>query len=378
MGKLWIVGLGSVRELIWIRAAESACGLRRANEAVSSDTAIVGAACHARTRSLSVRRRVLRQTLIALFAFAAGALADEARPLPLNKSNILRSGGSYFVEGRQEIPWAQELSVQKKTRIVGRGAGATLVVGGALQVRGVRGQEVIFENFVIEVSERCQRVHLDNVTLRGCSIRTAKGKTCEARVHIETCDFEATPIDLLLSKGKVTILNSRIVSLVRLVAVPAKGKTKSAVHALFNTSNLDREVEVTGVNDFVLRACALSGQKIELKNCEKLTFDANVCKAPSVVFEQSRPGRFKKTKIQKSDFINCKLVLKAPRDGKKKDKISCDKCFFGGRTKKADILKHDIFDGNTNEASGAYIWFKKINKRALDLGGRMLSVQGQR
>ena len=62
--------------------------------------------------------------------------ADEARPLPLTKSNILRSGGSYFIEGREEIPWAQELSVQKETRIVGRGAGATLVVGGALQARG--------------------------------------------------------------------------------------------------------------------------------------------------------------------------------------------------------------------------------------------------
>ena len=241
---------------------------------------------------------------------AAVARADDAKPLPLTKSNILRSGGSYFVEGRQVIPWAQELSVQKKTRIVGRGAGATLVVSGALQVRGVYGQEVIFENFVIEVAEKCQRVHLDNVQLKGCSIRTAKGKSCEAAVHIETSDFEATPIELLLSKGKVTILNSRIVSPIRLVAVAPKGKTKSNVQALFNTSNLDRDLVVTNVNEFVLRACAINGLKVEIKDCAKLTFDANVCKSPSVLIEQSKPGRFKKTKVQKSDFINCKRALK--------------------------------------------------------------------
>jgi hypothetical protein len=34
--------------------------------------------------------------------------------------------------------------VQKKTRIVGRGKNPTLVVAGALQVRGVLGQVVIF------------------------------------------------------------------------------------------------------------------------------------------------------------------------------------------------------------------------------------------
>jgi len=325
---------------------------------------------------------VIRFALV-LVALVIGTLvpvagADEPRPLPLNKSNILRSGGSYFVEGRQEIPWAQELSVQKETRIVGRGAGATLVVGGALQVRGVAGKEVVLENFVIEVSERCQRVHLDNVILRGCSIRTAKGKTCEARVHIETCDLDATPIDLLLTKGRVTILNTRVGSPIRLVAVPPKDKKKAAVDALFNTSNLNRGVEVTGVNDLVVRACSLSGRTVVFKNCRKLTFDANACNAPSVVFEQDKAGHFKKTKLQKSDFINCKLVLKAPRAGSKKDKISCDKCFFGGRTKKAEILKHDVLDGHSDESSGAYIWLKKVMDRASKLGGRTLPSPNQR
>ena len=322
-------------------------------------------------------KRVLLVSFSLLVAVAPAAVAgdDEPRPLPLTKSNILRSGGSYFVEGRQEIPWAQELSVQKETRIVGRGAGATLVVGGALQVRGVYGKEVIFENFVIEVSEKCQRVHLDNVQLRNCAIRTAKGKSCEARVHVETCDLDATPIDLLLTKGKVTILNSSVVCPIRLIAVPPKDKKKSAVHALFNTSNLDRDLEIKGVDDFVLRACAINGQSVVFTNCAKFTFDANVCKAPSVVFEQERSGSFKKTKIQKTDFINCKLVLKAPRNGKKKDKIPCDKCFFGGRTKKAEILERDVLDGHSDESSGAYLWLKKVNERALGLGGRMLPAQ---
>ncbi|MHC4955443.1 MAG: hypothetical protein ACYTGZ_16445 [Planctomycetota bacterium] len=306
---------------------------------------------------------------LVLLVLAAWAAAQDAKPLPLRKSVILPSGGHYFVEGRQEIVWGQELSVQKNTRIVGRGEGATLVVSGALQVRGVRDSEVVLENLNIEVAEKCERVHLDTVQMGGGSIRTAKGKSCFARVHLEKTNLNGTEIDLLLYKGEVTVHASQIKGPVRLVAVPEKGKKKAAVKALFNTSNLDRDLTFLGVNSLVVRACGLAGQQVLFRDCATLTFDANVCKSPSVVMEQTAAGKFKKTKIQKSDFINCKLILKAPRVGKKKDKIPVDKCFFGGRTKKKDILGRDIHDGHTDETSGAFVVFRKINDRALGLGG---------
>ncbi len=80
---------------------------------------------------------------VALLLVTAMARADDAKPLPVRRSVILASGGNYFVEGRQELRWGQELSVQRGTKIVGRGHGAMLVVSGALQVRGIKASDVI-------------------------------------------------------------------------------------------------------------------------------------------------------------------------------------------------------------------------------------------
>ena len=62
---------------------------------------------------------MIRGLLLTLLC--ATAHAGDATPLPLRRSVILPSGGDYFVEGRQEIKWGQELSVQKETVIRGRG-----------------------------------------------------------------------------------------------------------------------------------------------------------------------------------------------------------------------------------------------------------------
>ena len=86
---------------------------------------------------------------VVLLLVAALSQADDAKPLPLRRSVILSSGGKYFVEGRQELRWAQELSVQRGTKIVGRGHGAMLVVSGALQVRGIDDSEVVIAGSVV-------------------------------------------------------------------------------------------------------------------------------------------------------------------------------------------------------------------------------------
>ena len=68
---------------IWLRPAALARGLRRANEAVFSDTAVVGAACHTQARSPSGRRWIDSQplrTALVLGLLALAALAHEIRP----------------------------------------------------------------------------------------------------------------------------------------------------------------------------------------------------------------------------------------------------------------------------------------------------------
>ncbi|MFI5402128.1 MAG: hypothetical protein ACHQ1G_04260 [Planctomycetota bacterium] len=311
---------------------------------------------------------MLLRGLPALLLASAVAVADDEKPLPLSKSVILPSGGSYFVEGRQEIAWGQELSVQKGTRITGRGEGATLVVSGALQVRGVFGDSVKVEGLVIEVAEKCERVHLEAAKLTACTIRTPEGKACDARVHLEEAILEETVIALKLSKGEVTILNSRTKGAVTLTGVPEPGKDRAVVKAFVNACNVDRDFHADGLSDLVVRACAIYGTSIRFKDCAELTFDANVV-STGVLFEQSKAGGFKKTKLQKSDFHKGGIVFQVPREGAKKDQIPVDKCWFQGRTKKEEILSKDIRDGHTDEKSGAFVVFLKINERELKLGG---------
>ena len=314
-----------------------------------------------------------RRGLVPLL-LAAAAFADEAKPLPLARSVILPSGGTYFVEGRQEISWGQELSVQKGTRISGRGAGATLVVSGALQVRGIDGAHVAIDGLVIEVAERCERVHLETVDLAGCAIRTPAGKACEARVHLEEVALEDSPVELRLTKGEITILNSRTKGAVTLAGVPEAGKTRAVVKALVNCCNVDRDFHAEGIPSLVVRGCGIYGNTVVFKDCEELAFDANVVKAPSIVFEQSKPGGFRKTMLQKSDFHGVQLIFKVPREDKATDRIPVDKCWFQGRTKKDEILGKDIKDGHTDETTGAFVVFRKINERELKLGG--MTTQG--
>jgi hypothetical protein len=311
---------------------------------------------------------LLRGGLI-LLSMAAAALADDAKPLPLTKSVILPSGGSYFVEGRQEIVWGQELSVQKSTLIVGRGESPTLVVSGALQVRGVHGANVEIKGLTIEAAEKCERIHLEAVKMTACKIVTPEGKACGARVHLEEVRLDESPVELRLTKGEVTILNSRTKGPVKLVGVPGEGKTRAVVQALVNCCNVDRDLVAEGLSELVVRACAISGNVIGFKDCAVLTFDANVVKSPKVVFEQTEAGGFKKTQVQKSDFHGGALVLKAPRVDPPVDRIPVDKCWFQGRVKEKEILGRDIQDGHTDQTSGAFVVFRKINERELKLGG---------
>lgn len=322
--------------------------------------------------------RMGRLRFFTLLGLAAAGFADDAQPLPVRASVILPSGGNYYVEGRQEIRWGQELSVQKETVIRGRGAGATLVVRGALQVRGVKVKKVVIENLEIEVAERCERVHLDNVVLRHCAIRTAKQKPSEARVHVESSELVETPIELSLLKGEVTILASDIKGPITLVGVKEEKDQRRPppVRLLLNTSNTNRDLVIDSLKHVVIRGNGIYSPKCSFTDCAELSFDGNVVKNPGVLIEQREAGKLKKTLISKCDFHGSVVTLKAPRDGKKKDKVPVDKCWFNGRTKAKEIVGKDIRDGSIDEANGAYAVMRKINERPLGIGG--LTVDSNR
>jgi len=309
--------------------------------------------------------------LAGVLGMLAVALGDEAVPLPTRKSIILSKEGTvYYVEGRQTIPWGCEISAQKDIHIVGRGSGAVLVVEGSLQAHGVDGREIIFEGLTVEPAARCEDIQLDMVIFRkGGGVRTAKGKPIKGKIFIENATFHDTAsIDLHLYAGEVDLLDVSSYAQVRVEGVPAAGKTVSELKFKTIGGNYSGGLFLTGARDATVRINVLGGTTSEFVDCRKLTFDGNKVRSQTLLFRQTRAGRFSKTKLQKCDIYSDRVVFDAPV-AKRKERCSIDKCWFRGLTKAREIQEKVIHDARRNPKSGVTAVFRKIKKKPLELAG---------
>jgi len=304
------------------------------------------------------------------------AQAEEI-PFPTKRSTILRKGGVvYYVEGRQRIPWGCEISCQKDVKIVGRGAGAVLEVEGSLQIHGVTDREVIIENLWIEPAPKFEDIHLDMVIFRGGGgLRTPKGQACRGgRVFIENADFQSgTTINVGLESGKLDLTASTASDPVVIRGMAAKDMSQSSLKVVIRgcvhmggTDGLAGGLFVSGCRDLTVRINRLGGATSEFVDNTTCLFDGNKVNSAHLIFRQTRSGRMSKTKLLKCDIYSTKVTLAAPEA--KKERVTLDKCWFKGLTKKKQILEQVITDGEDG-GSGAYAKFLKINKRAQELAG---------
>jgi len=325
-----------------------------------------------------------------LLCLAGSVSAGDEYPLPTRTSTILsRDGVTYFVEGRQTIPWGCEISVQKDVRIAGRGAGAVLVVEGELKVHGVTGKEVVIDGLSIEPAPKFGEIRLDKVFVRGgATLRTPEGAAVDGRIVIENTDFEqGTHLDVRLTGGRIDLLNAMSYEPARIAgADPGEGKrnrlTVNANGCFFKPtvrsgssdgrtgySGFLNGLFVSGAAEVLVRNCRMAGGASEFADNGKLTFDGNKVDSERLVFKQSEPGRFKGLKLSKCDFYGRQIVLFAPK-GKRKERVVIDKCWFRDVTDRRKIEQSFIHDGDDDEACGVYATFRKINKRPLQLAGK--------
>lgn len=312
------------------------------------------------------------------------AIAQEI-PLPVDKTTILaREGVTYVVEGRQSIGWGTTVTVQRGVKIVGRPE-SVLVVEGTFQVRGIAGSEVILEDVRIEPAERFEEVRLDTVLFLGGHVKAAE-KPVAGRIIVENTDFgTGVPFDVAMTGGAIDFLNSTFMEPVRIRGVPPEGKRctlKLNLNGCFYNfaarrkesqrnahSGFEKGLFLTGVPDALVRNCRMAGDRTEFVDCEKLTFDGNRVNSVEIVFKQTQPGRFKDTKLQKSDIYTTKVVFEAPV-GKQRDQVPVDKCWFGGLTRREEIAEKVIRDGDDDPECGVVVVFRKILDRPLDLAGK--------
>lgn len=311
-----------------------------------------------------------------LLLLAGAARGGDELPLPTRKSTILRvQGTTYFVEGRRRIPWGVEISIQKETRIVGRGAGAVLEVAGELEVHGVRGGEVILKDLWVEPAPKFGKIQLDTVKFRSRGgVRTPEGQTVDGDLVIENTDFvEDTSVDVSFSGGLIRFLSAGFKKPVHLHGRPAAGKTKGTVKlsaiGCFAPSiyfgrlhGFEAGLVVSGIRKATIRNCRVGGAKSEFVDCSALTFDGNRVDSALLAFRNTKPGLFRGTKLQKCDVYAKEVVFFGPRD-KKREVVLLDKCWFRGHTRVKDIQADVIKDAGDDERCGVTTHFVKLKQR---------------
>ncbi len=335
-----------------------------------------------------MRCRLAAATLVAACLLADGPTAaaadDEPKPFPAAKTTILKSGGTYFVEGRVRIPKGVEITVQKDTKIVGRGENATIEVVGALAIHGVNDSTVGIAAVTIEVQAKFESLRVDMAVFSGSSlgIVTPKDTACDGRIVVLNTEFkEAARVDVTMSGNEVDLQRVYMAAPARVKAVDAEGSSGNRVK--LNVLNcctvsgtgvpgaLMGGIVVEGVANVTVRATRICGDTAKFVDCGSVEFDGNQVKCATLEFTQSAAGRFGRTTISNCDVLCEKIVLWSPAAPGKAEWISCDKCWFDGETNEKTVREKVFKDKDDDPKCGVTVKLTKLMERPLLLAGKL-------
>jgi hypothetical protein len=332
-----------------------------------------------------MRRRVCAGWALSIAGLVAGpaAAADDAKPLPVDRSQILKSGGSYYVEGRVRVAKGVQIMVAKDTRIVGRGeSGGIIEVEGQLAIVGVSNLHVTLKDVTIELQPTFTDFRTDMVDFTGKSLGvvTAADKPSDGRLFLQNTTFDAkATVDVTFSSNEIDLQRVHAPNLVHVKAVDPPNQTGNRVKLnLMNNcpapsgpSNGDFSggLLVERVNEVICRTNVLGGESVRFVDCGPIDFDANHVTCKSLEFTQATAGRFKGTTITKCDVQCPKIVLAAPSDPKHPEKVVCDKCWFGGETKEKAVRDRFFTDHDDDPNCGVTVDLTRISEKPMGLAG---------
>jgi hypothetical protein len=310
------------------------------------------------------------------------ALSEDARPLPVSRTTILPSGGVYFVEGRVRIPKGTEITVQKDSKLVGRGEeGGIIEVEGELEIHGVLDSVVPLEDVTIVLMPKFGNVHTDMVVFKGAKskgILCAHDMAVDGKLFVENTHFEGeATVNVTVVSNEVDLQRCVFHNKVTVKGADAPGATSNRVKLMVmnngstakSAGSFYKGLHVEHVGDVTVRTNVFKGEKVTFVDCPDVAFDANHLKCKVLEFIQSASGRFGKTSITKCDVQCEKIVLSAPADPKKPESIPCDKCWFGGETREKVIREKFFTDRDDDPACGVTVDLQKVMEKPLQLAG---------
>jgi hypothetical protein len=325
-----------------------------------------------------MRTPVLCLVLLVASALHADAGGDAAKPLPIDKTAILKAD-TYFVEGRVRIGKRTEITLARNTKIVGRGAGATIEVEGEVQGIGGSGAEIIFEDVTIEPQAAFVEIHLQTAKFQGKSrgIVSAKDAQVAGRVALQDVEFgSGATLDLVMQSGAVEILDrSNFFGAVSIKAVSPPGSTGNSVKVLVKHCAYQGwfrgGLHVEGVSDVSLIESAFEGEAVSLVNCGLMTLDGDLIQCKRVELTEPVAGRFVKSKFQRCDIQCDKIVLTGPSVEAIPEALKIDGCWFGGETSPRLAKQKFIDDHDSMSSSGVVALVTRPEAKPLQIAGNV-------
>jgi hypothetical protein len=100
----------------------------------------------------------------------------------------------------------------------------------------------------------------------------------------------------------------------------------------------------------------------------KLALDGCNLRAKRVEFKNTAPGGFAGLKITKNDFRAAKLVLSAPPQAEKQERLAFETCYFRG-LEDLDTIRKELLKDALNSETAALVVLKDIRPTPLGLAG---------
>jgi hypothetical protein len=316
---------------------------------------------------------------LAILALAVLSVPLE-EPFPVKSTTLRAEGVSYFVEGQQRIQGSAKVSSLRRTKITGRGPGAVLQVDGSLELKAVTGGEVLLEDVFVEVLPGCKSLYLSHVKFgKNSGIRSPEESPNKAVIYMEHCEFDPGTFSIDMTGGTLDFqtVHCRSQAIINGVAPSAKSSnnTKLLIMGCMGKRGGNRPralsggLMVTGIKNALIRNNDIGGERTVFQDCVKVMFDGNNARSGTTEFRQSKYGKFGGLTFKKTDVRSEELVLFAPAEGKKQERVMLENCWFGGPEDPETIRSTVVVDALQDPKCGIMATFKKTSTKPKGFGG---------
>jgi len=322
------------------------------------------------------------------FPSASGAVPDEERPFPVDRTQILSEEKVvYTVEGRVRIPRGVEITCQKDVHVKAKGSGpAVIEVEGSLKIRGVATREVILDGITVEPCAEFVAIRIDSTWFRnGGGVKTPGETPVKGDLFLELCDLsKGAGFDVLFHTGEVRLSSICTDGKTRIRTVPPPGAKAGSVRVFLRGSGqggtctnhsarvgFGGGLEIDGGDDVTVQLSRIGGSLCSVRNWgQRMIFDGNKVNAPKLVFGHRTAGQFQKVQCAKLDVYSTEIVVDAPPSESLKDTFPMDRCWFKGETNPKTILDTLVKDGADDPAkNGTRVALPKVDARPHELAG---------